>query len=582
MGEYLKMLFVDPSRLPGGEAFHEICAGLTEGSKPWEEAGCDVGGGFGFIQVLFFLIAYGYILFKASNLISDGSELLLLIPSLRDLVGSIVLPILGAVPDGAIVLFSGLGDNAQEEVAVGVGALAGSTIMLLTLPWALSIFFGRVDIEDGKCQYTKPKKTPEGTWSKVSGKKSIFFGTGVEPKPLVRTTALIMIVTAASYLLIQGPAFFSPAHGIKEKETEEITKHSAELQRYWALAGLIVCTLFFIAYLVYQVMVAKGNEVVKDKIEATQAFAIKNGILNVSTLFYDDLKKAAAAQSSSRDALLESQSEHERMVQILRGFFKRYDFNKDNHIDMVEFQQLLHDLGEKLTTPEMEALIKRIDTDHSGRVNFDEFVAAMPTFILERVESRLPKGHAVIAEAPDEVEEEDEEEIPEDLAHLDPHKMMRAVKFRAFWQMALGTILVLIFSDPMCDVLNDIGRRLNVPAFYISFVLAPLASNASELLATCNYAFKKTQKTITISFSTLLGAAVMNNTFCLGIFLLLIFARGMAWQFSAETISILFVELCLFGVSMKKRQTVFDACLILALLPISLIVVALLESYGLD
>ena len=31
-------------------------------------------------------------------------------------VGSVVLPILGAVPDGAIVLFSGLGDNAQEQV----------------------------------------------------------------------------------------------------------------------------------------------------------------------------------------------------------------------------------------------------------------------------------------------------------------------------------------------------------------------------------------------------------------------------------------------------------------------------------
>lgn len=72
---------------------------------------------------------------SASNMISDGSELLLLVPAVAGLVGSVVLPVLGAVPDGAIVLFSGMGDNAQEQLSVGVGALAGSTIMLLTIPW---------------------------------------------------------------------------------------------------------------------------------------------------------------------------------------------------------------------------------------------------------------------------------------------------------------------------------------------------------------------------------------------------------------------------------------------------------------
>lgn len=68
-------------------------------------------------------------------MISEGSELLLLVPSLAGLVGGVVLPLLGAVPDGAIILFSGLGDyeTAQETLSVGVGALAGSTIMLLTV-----------------------------------------------------------------------------------------------------------------------------------------------------------------------------------------------------------------------------------------------------------------------------------------------------------------------------------------------------------------------------------------------------------------------------------------------------------------
>lgn len=71
-----------------------------------------------------------------------------LVPAVMKLMtGSVVLPILGAVPDGCIVLFSGLGPNAEEELAVGIGALAGSTIMLLTIPWCLSIIGGRVDID---------------------------------------------------------------------------------------------------------------------------------------------------------------------------------------------------------------------------------------------------------------------------------------------------------------------------------------------------------------------------------------------------------------------------------------------------
>ena len=80
-------------------------------------------------------------------MISEGSDLLLLVPSMAGLVGGVVLPLLGAVPDGAMILFSGLGsvEEAQETLSVGVGALAGSTIMLLTVPFFLSIMGGRVN-----------------------------------------------------------------------------------------------------------------------------------------------------------------------------------------------------------------------------------------------------------------------------------------------------------------------------------------------------------------------------------------------------------------------------------------------------
>ena len=71
--------------------------------------------GYGFVQLLFLGGVYGYMLMYASNLISDGSELLLLVPAWAGLIGSIVLPVLGAVPDGCMVFFSGMGPNAQGK-----------------------------------------------------------------------------------------------------------------------------------------------------------------------------------------------------------------------------------------------------------------------------------------------------------------------------------------------------------------------------------------------------------------------------------------------------------------------------------
>jgi len=178
----------------------------------------------------------------------------------------------------------------------------------------------------------------------------------------------------------------------------------------------------------------------------------------------------------------------------------------------------------------------------------------------------------------EEEEEEEDEEIPEDLASLPPAKQKLRILLRAGWMMGVGTAVVLLFSDPMVDVLSTLGDRFGIGAFYVAFVLAPVASNASELIASINYATKRTKKTITISLGALEGAACMNNTFCLGIFLCLIFGKGLIWEFSAETIAIVVVELILFGFTMKKTHRLLEASIILALYPLSIFFVWFLEN----
>jgi hypothetical protein len=128
-----------------------------------------------------------------------------------------------------------------------------------------------------------------------------------------------------------------------------------------------------------------------------------------------------------------------------------------------------------------------------------------------------------------------------------------------------------------------VGVRTGVAPFYVSFVLAPLASNASELLAAYNYALKKTSKSITVSFSALEGAACMNNTFCLGIFMALIFFKGLRWEFSAETISIVVTQLLMGCMSFKRVHTLMDGYIVLSIYPASLVLVYCLENIaGMD
>lgn len=129
---------------------------------------------------------------------------------------------------------------------------------------------------------------------------------------------------------------------------------------------------------------------------------------------------------------------------------------------------------------------------------------------------------------------------------------------------------------------SNVGERLTIPPFYIAFVLAPIASNASELLASYAYAGKKTKKTITVSLAALEGAACMNNTFCLSIFMGLIYFKKLAWKFSAETVTILLVEVIVALVAMQKTQRLLHGVMVALIFPASIALVAAIEAMGFD
>lgn len=508
------------------------------------------------------------------------------------IVGSVVLPVLGAVPDGAIVLFSGMGPDAQQQVSVGVGALAGSTIMLLTIPWALSVFAGRVNIDEhGRGNYVRPKNDPN--WSKLSppGSRDLF-KTGVVLFDEIPSNAKTMVITSLIYLILQIPALFYT--GTTSRDEKVDFEAAARAGRPFAVAAFLASMIAFVIYLYWNVQ--RSSEVKDDVIDEVRVAAIRDGEISLSGLLAKELSKLKN-QKPDASTPLTSRAEYERLEDIIRPFFIVYDKNKDRRMDSDELQLFFKDLGETITRDEAEKWIAAADKDHSGFIEFPELVEAVLRYLLAKYEDesrgqRVEMKHVVVdsqrslAIPPSELdEEEEEEEVPEDLADLSIEEQQKHIKIRAAYQLFIGTALVLVFSDPMVDVLSEVGARTGIPAFYVSFVVAPLASNASELIAAYNYALKKTSKTISISISALLGAACMNNTFCLGIFAALIAFKpsGLVWEFSAETFSILFVEFAIGYIALKKTQRLVDGLIVLLLYPASIFLVFFLENVlGLD
>lgn len=560
--------------------------------------------------LIWMLFSYGYALYTASNLIADGSELLLLVPSIAELVGSVVLPLLGAVPDGMIMLFSGLGPikDVQHKINVGVGALAGSTIFLLTLNWGLCIFAGRVSLvgPELKPNYSAaPKLLPNLSFSDT------LFRTGTPIHKQVSFNGIIMIATTVPYFVIQIPALFLKGND----------QYVGKKEKWYALSGLIIAVTGFIAYMWIQIK-ESSQTVARQQRAEKMLKMIHNGQVSLSSAMMQFVKKSLHANKirlSTDEPLMGDAVPPEvkdMLVALCRDAFKLYDKDNNGYLDKNEVSVLLLDMNDKYDLENVDKHFNAIDRSGDGVIDFDEFVVFMYEIIKETVKiesGEIPSSGAGVSttdedgnvnsvrngfqsltqelaqasqndvlksEGNGEEEGEEEEEIPEEFESLSVEEQQRAIKLRSFFMLAGGTALVIIFSDPMVGVFQEVSHRIGISAFYVSFTLAPLASNASEMISSFYYAKKKTSKTIAVSFKQLVGAGIMNNTFCLAIFMALIFFRGIAWNFTAETTSIVVVQTIIWIYTMKSVNSVFDGICISSLFPLSLALVAVMKHFG--
>jgi Ca2+/Na+ antiporter len=412
----------------------------------------------------------------------------------------------------------------------------------------------------GRPTYSKPPGAG-ADWKKLDppGNNS-WDGTGVAVQGEIVRNGKFMMGSACLYLIIQLPALVMSDVSL------------------FAVLGCLACFGTLGLYLMIQVKASNSSNAVAD----ARVAAIKRGELSLRGVLSDVVKNMNLNGGGDLEAnLLNNAGKMKEVKAVLSPFFFYYDTSGDKALDKSELWCVLSDIKSQMAVAEFDEMYQKVSRG-KPTIDLEQFAQMMTMYCkassdsLQMVSPNTRRSMA--APCDDDGEEEEEEDMPEDLQDLSPEEQQKRVKARAAWMLSVGTLLVLIFSDPAVDVLSEIGKRTGIPAFYISFLLAPMASNASELVAAYNYASKKTSKTMTIALSTLEGAACMNNTYCLGIFLLMVFLQGLKWTFAAETLSIMLVQFIVGAFAMRPVQKLRDGYLVLGLYPVSLVFVYVLEN----
>ncbi|KAI3712094.1 hypothetical protein L1987_70643 [Smallanthus sonchifolius] len=495
---------------------------------------------------IFLISVYGYLMFRAATYLSAGSELMLEVLG-PGIVGGLFLPILGALPDALLILVSGLSGSpsiAQDQVSVGMGLLAGSTVMLLTVIWGTCIIIGKCDLQDSFAIDNQDTKGFN------------LVGSGVSTDIWTSYSAMTMAISVIPFMVVQFPEIL----------------HSTSGRQSAVLVGLIISICLLIAYCIYQVY---QPNIQKRRLAFAKHKHVRSGILRY-------------LKTNSFGRLLDDQGQLNR--EILYKLFNSVDVNGDGHLSQVELRSLVVGMQLNINLNEDDTIykvMKEFDTSGDDEVDFEEFITGIANWLEE---ARLSKTYSPLA-GPDATNyihdyfeetkreqyllgDEGGEEEEHGVDDRNPHQT--TIKAALF--LLLGTLVAAVCADPLVDAIDGFSTATSIPPFFISFIVLPLVTNSSESVSAIIFASRKKQRSASLTFSELYGAATMNNLLCLSVFLALVYVRGLTWDFTSEVLVILIVCIVMgvFG-SLRTTFPLWTSFIAFVLYPFSLVLVYVLD-----
>ncbi|KAF9589309.1 hypothetical protein IFM89_022636 [Coptis chinensis] len=469
---------------------------------------------------LFLIVVYEFLLYLGDTYITSGSELLFRILG-PGIFGASAFHILGALPGATIVLvtifnslsvhpalcidkvgpmasgISGSTETAQALVVSGVAALAGSTVLLLTLLWGTCVVVGKVDISKELSSLDKAAKPLD------------FIGSGVTTDPETRYTARIMLLSTIPFIIAELPHVLGSSSG-----------HSVA-----TLIALVVSLSFLCIYCVYQVF---------------QPWIQNRRLEYMMHKFVDNnfLKKFLTVDG-------------EPNLAIIRDMFKKFDQNNDKYVTAAELKGLMLGIQfqeEGVNTENFaEMVFNKINFSGDGHVDEEEFVRGISKWLSDSRKSSSKKIRRQWHLQNDSSEEAGEEQPLLMNQETEKTDSVKAVD-NLFWScieaaslLLIGICILALLSRPLIVAVVGFSSAANVPSIFISFTLVPLAVNYRTARTAITLIQERIKQSASLTLSEIYTAVFMNHIIGVSIFLGIIYARGLTWNFSAEVIVVLIV-----------------------------------------
>ncbi|XAR56495.1 hypothetical protein NMG60_11037011 [Bertholletia excelsa] len=283
------------------------------------------------------------IMYLAATFLSRGSELLLQILG-SSIIRGLFLPMLGSLPGATLILVSGLSgstETARSRVSDGVGLLAGSTVMLLTVIWGTCIVIGKCDLRDSDSVAIDGKDT----------KGFNLIGSGVSTDIWTSYAARIMVVSVVPFLVVQLPQIMNSTSG----------RHLA------VLIALIISLSLLASYCLYQVF---QPSIQRRRLAFAKHKHLMSGIL---------------IQLTEQGRLLNCDGNPDS--ETTKGLFERIAGNGDGTISLHELRGLIAGISfEDLNFDQNDAadrMMRDFDKKNDNEIDCNEFVDGISRWLLE-------------------------------------------------------------------------------------------------------------------------------------------------------------------------------------------------------
>lgn len=72
---------------------------------------------------------------------------------------------------------------------------------------------------------------------------------------------------------------------------------------------------------------------------------------------------------------------------------------------------------------------------------------------------------------------------------------------KAIMRLLLGIVMLAVMAEPLIHSVQNVSNAANIPSFFVSFILVPLATNARAAILAIKTASRKHERSTSLTFS---------------------------------------------------------------------------------